>query len=536
LEASPGRHPRCVRARTGVSICYAEKLSAVGVDLSLGALCRLGDLDRLRAVVGDEVRDHLRDASGQFGRRRQVEEFVRSVRVRAGTEHASDEELGVGELSPEHTHERDGAAFTPPHRRLSEERERSVDHALFEPGSEGRSVVAGSRLVDVERDQGTEGRVFLQHLLELETRHVRIVGGRDSEGQSEGGVRTQDVSRIGERGKPFSADDSEGRLPGAREEKYGLRPTAGVRTHDPGELVVHVVAEHTRGTPDLHIPVVRNHAVKQLQRTRGGILDAVEELTGDHEAVRHDARRSSRVHTLREDVHPEVAVDDTTEGVGHPEPIVVAGPGVEADHQIRSADLLGIRREVSGQITTPAFLVRLDEDDDPRKRESLSSQDLESGDGCEGRIPVVSETATVELVALEHGVPCGQPFSPAVEWRLLVEMSVEEYRPGSFPREFHEDDGSTIVALLVLERELLDRETENGLRVRPVHEELDGAIHVTVFLPLRIEVRRHVLSPSELAERQKDRVLPDTLGGLECTFGVQFVSPLYRELIISRMV
>src|SRR5690606_8990497 len=79
--------------------------------------------DRRRSVGPAGVRvEQVRDGGRDLAGGRQVEELVRPVGVRAGTEHAGDHELGVGEAAAEHPHERDRAALAeravrPPERR-----------------------------------------------------------------------------------------------------------------------------------------------------------------------------------------------------------------------------------------------------------------------------------------------------------------------------------------------------------------------------------------------------------------------------------
>ena len=74
-------------------------------------------LPLLGMMVSENLRDHDRNALAG----RNVQEFVWAVRVGMRTEHASDDELRLRELRPEHSHERDGAPFSHIRRRRSED-------------------------------------------------------------------------------------------------------------------------------------------------------------------------------------------------------------------------------------------------------------------------------------------------------------------------------------------------------------------------------------------------------------------------------
>jgi hypothetical protein len=58
---------------------------------------------------------NLRHATGQPLRGRQVQEFVRAMCIRAGAEHAGDQELRLREPLAQHALERDRHAFAHVH-------------------------------------------------------------------------------------------------------------------------------------------------------------------------------------------------------------------------------------------------------------------------------------------------------------------------------------------------------------------------------------------------------------------------------------
>src|SRR5262245_34346863 len=66
------------------------------------------------------IREDLRHRGGELDSRRHVQELVRSMRIRARTQHAGDEELRLGESLAQHAHERNRPAGALEHRRLAE--------------------------------------------------------------------------------------------------------------------------------------------------------------------------------------------------------------------------------------------------------------------------------------------------------------------------------------------------------------------------------------------------------------------------------
>ena len=91
-----------------------------------------------------------------------MQELVRPVRVRVRPEHACDEELRLRKFLAEHRHERNGAAFAHPHRRLAIVLlRRPLDRAL-EPARGRRRVPAGRRLAVFVAHVGAVRRIALQ--------------------------------------------------------------------------------------------------------------------------------------------------------------------------------------------------------------------------------------------------------------------------------------------------------------------------------------------------------------------------------------
>ncbi len=134
----------------------------------------------------------------------------------------------------------------------------------------------------------------------------------------------------------------------------------------------------------------------------------------------------ARMHALGEHVDLERAHDVSAQRGGEPQPLVVAGLGIQTDHEARAPDVGGERLDVRRQIDAAALLARLDQEHAARMRNFLR---LEGGDGRErgeNRVAVVRRTAAVEPPVANHRLPGTEPVLPAGEFRLLVEVAVEQ--------------------------------------------------------------------------------------------------------------
>ena len=109
-----------------------------------------------------------------------------------------------------------------------------------------------------------------------------------------------------------------------------------------------------------------------LPRVR--VFEAIEQHADDAEAGRHDAAGVAGVHAFGEHLDVQIADDRAAQRRRHPELVVVAAAGVEADHQARRADAVGQQIDVGGEIDRAALLAAFDEHDDARVGKTLLLQ------------------------------------------------------------------------------------------------------------------------------------------------------------------
>src|SRR6266542_5854425 len=89
------------------------------------------------------VGQHLGHAGRYLPPRRQVDELVRAVGIRARSHHAGDEELRLGKALTEHAHEGDGPSQAVEHRRGAEVALRRAPDGVAKPrGHHGRVPAA----------------------------------------------------------------------------------------------------------------------------------------------------------------------------------------------------------------------------------------------------------------------------------------------------------------------------------------------------------------------------------------------------------
>src|SRR5205823_7720534 len=104
------------------------------------------------------------------------------------------------------------------------------------------------------------------------------------------------------------------------------------------------------------------------------------------------------------------------------------------------------------------------------------------GDRGEDRVAVISTTAPVQPSVSQHRSPRSESVFPSDHGRLLVEMSVHQDGRLRVAFDLHEDHRRSSFDLFDF-----DGEAGNVLLLYPVSREVDGAMHVSVAAPLRIE-------------------------------------------------
>src|SRR5262249_14957584 len=144
--------------------------------------------------------------------------------------------------------------------------------------------------------------------------------------------------------------------------------------------------------------------------------------------------------------------------------------------------------------------------DAPGMWHSLGLERLHSGEGGEGRVPVVGGAATVEPVTATDGRPRPEPLAPADHLGLLVEVAVEEDRLVRAPGNLHQKERRPAGQADALDLQPLPRALP-----RPAGRELDGSVQMAVRLPFAVEAGRLRRDADVLLERGDDPRRPGVL-------------------------
>ena len=102
----------------------------------------------------------------------------------------------------------------------------------------------------------------------------------------------------------------------------------------------------------------------------------------------------------------------------------------------------------------------------------------------ERRVAVVADAPGVEAIVAAHRVVGSEPVGPVAERRLLVEVTVQHGRTVARRGggDGHDEDRRATVEPLDLHVEIGE-----GSRERPVRQQFDGAVDVSVLDPVSVE-------------------------------------------------
>ena len=316
---------------------------------------------RARCVRGD----HVRDARGQLLRVRNVQEFVRTVRVRLRAQHAGDEELRVRKMLAQHRHERNRAALA--HRRGRLAVEARATRRRAPPRATARSAARSSRSrpgrARSARSRRAADRLRADASAPCVARSPSTVGGSRSDSLSDVRGRST-LPAFGDRRQAVGADDRQRRPPRAVEQRLGALGDHRLRAA--GERIL----ARSRSRPGCRRP--RAPAPRARRESAHGIPAAARGRS------RESSRRSSRLRAMRNDdgttplASPECTPSVSTSTVSvpageaaqrrrRPQPLVVAAAGIEADDEIDRAHARREVLEIRGQIVAAALLAGLDQ-------------------------------------------------------------------------------------------------------------------------------------------------------------------------------
>ena len=122
---------------------------------------------RSPSLPREMISDHAGDTCREFFPISNVQEFIRTMRIRLRSEHARNEKLRGGEFVAEHSHERNGSAFTKRHCRPTEKRMRCRMHCGFEPRRGRRSIPALRRTGCSKRHVRAIRRILFERFFEV---------------------------------------------------------------------------------------------------------------------------------------------------------------------------------------------------------------------------------------------------------------------------------------------------------------------------------------------------------------------------------
>ena len=374
------------------------------------------------------VVDDLGDAAVELLGELEIDELVGSMSVGLRAKNTSDAELRVREELSKHTNERDGTTLTVVTGGLSKVSFRGSLERVSSPVRESRSVPAGTGLIAVERDLGSIRRVLLEDLLESGSTSGGVDSRRDTDGQLDGSVRTQDVTSVVQIRDTFNSNDAKGGSPSAANDLILDRSNDGGGSLEEGHRLGHGISERRSAGLGLSDADGRdlNLELGNLDLSSVNVLNAIQKLTDDTEGRSSDSRTLTRVDTLAENVDTQNSGDETTEGGGEPHVLVVGATRVEADNKIGDLDAGGQLLNVEGQIRRSRFLAGLDQDQATSMGELLTVQVGDSGDRTKDGISIIGSSTTVELVSADDGLIRRKSLTPREHGGLLIQVTVHQ--------------------------------------------------------------------------------------------------------------
>ena len=212
------------------------------------------------------------------------------------------------------------------------------------------------------------------------------------------------------------------------------------------------------------------------------------------------------MHAFLQHAHTQRAVDEPAERGGAPDLLVVAAFRVEAHDERGLAEGAAERREVRRQIAAARFLARLDEHQAARQPHPLLFQRGDRGERAEHRVAIVRRAAPVEPSVADHRLPGSEAGQPAGELRLLVEVPVEQHGTRQLSRHVDQQERGA-----ARQTAHLDARAGKRLGAAPVRHQLHRRLHVTVALPVRVELRRLVGDAHVRDQPLDDGVVPGLL-------------------------
>ncbi|KAG1181638.1 hypothetical protein G6F35_015843 [Rhizopus arrhizus] len=150
-------------------------------------------------------------------------------------------------------------------------------------------------------------------------------------------------------------------------------------------------------------------------------------MAQDAERRRHDAAGVARVHAFVQHLHFQRARHHAAQRRGHPQLVVVAGARIQAHHQGHVAQAVAQRVHVRQQVIAAGFFTGLDDAHAARTRNALLVQRHDGGQRGVHGVAVIRAAAAIQLAVFVLGCPRAQARAPAREFRLLVQVTVQQH-------------------------------------------------------------------------------------------------------------
>jgi hypothetical protein len=237
------------------------------------------------------------------------------------------------------------------------------------------------------------------------------------------------------------------------------------------------------------------------------------------------------VHALCQHLHLEREIHEPSQRRRDPQPLVVAAPRVQGDHERRLAELVAQRLEVRRQVRAARLLACLDEHHATAVAATGGTDRFQGGDGGERGVAVVGAAPAVQPVTVLDRLPGAQSLAPTRERRLLVEVAVEHHRLAVAARasgvgRWHVDQEQRGAPF-----ELVDLDGGAGQRFgdvarAPLMEQLGGARHVAGLVPACVIGDRDVRNADEVVQHREDVAVPELVDVSCGGFGVESHGPL----------
>jgi hypothetical protein len=239
------------------------------------------------------------------------------------------------------------------------------------------------------------------------------------------------------------------------------------------------------------------------------------------------------VHALGQHLHLERQIHESTQRRRDPQPVVIAAPRVQRDHERWLTQLAAQCLEVRRQVGTARFLAGLDEHHATAVGATGRTDRFQRGDGREGGVAVVGAAPAVQPVPILYRLPGAEPVSPADERRLLVEVAVEHHRVavlagartvGVGGRHVDQEQRRAAVELVHVDGGAGQRLGDVALA--PLVQELGSAGHVAGFLPTGVVRDRDVGDADVVVQHGEDVAVPELVDVSCGGVGVESHSPL----------